>query len=152
VHAALGQLDLLPSQVAHFRGPQPVAVGDQDHGCVAMAVAAMLSRAVHQPLDLALGEVARLDCQVYRAWGAVSGCRFPADTPCLCVSYCAGYTPFLNSLLGSDASVWLAWRYPRAQLGPPSAVENQTGEFRQVAGAVERRLPMGALLNSIADP
>src|SRR5262245_65389077 len=37
-------------------------------------------------------------------------------------------------------------------LGRPSAVENQTGEFRQVVGAVERRLPMGALLNSIADP
>ena len=38
-----------------------MAVGDQDHGRVAMAVAAMLAGAVHQALDLALGEVAPLE-------------------------------------------------------------------------------------------
>ena len=37
-----------------------MAVGHQDHGRVAMPVAAMLAGAVHQPLDLALGEVAPL--------------------------------------------------------------------------------------------
>ena len=58
VQAALGQLDLLPLQVAHLGGPQAMAVGDQDHGRVAMAVAAMLAGAVHQPVDLTLGEVA----------------------------------------------------------------------------------------------
>ena len=52
VQAALGQLDLLPLQIADLRGPQTVAVGHQDHGRIAMAVAAMLSGAVHQPLDL----------------------------------------------------------------------------------------------------
>ena len=83
VQATLGQLDLLPLQVAHLGGPQTVAVGDQDHGRVAMPVAAMLSGAVHQPLNLALGEVAPLDCQVYDAWGAFLGCRFHADKPCL---------------------------------------------------------------------
>jgi len=59
----------------------------------------------------------------------------------------------LNSLLVSDALI--ATKHGGIQglmLGRPSAVENQTGEFRQVVGAVERRLPMGALLNSIADP
>ena len=76
VKAALGQFDLLPLQVADLRGPQTVAVGDQDHGRVAMAVAAMLAGTVHQPLDLALGEVAPRDCQVYDAWGAFLGCRF----------------------------------------------------------------------------
>src|SRR5262249_36963398 len=76
VEAALGKLDLLPLQVAHLRGPQAMAVGDQDHGRVAMAVAAMLSGAVHQALDLALGEIASLDCQVYDAWRAFLGCRF----------------------------------------------------------------------------
>jgi hypothetical protein len=80
-----------------------MAVGDKDHGRVAMPVAATLAGAVHQPLDLALGEVAPLDCQVYDAWGAFLGCRFHADKPCLRVSYCADYTPFLNSLLVSDA-------------------------------------------------
>src|SRR5262249_52816051 len=66
VQAVLGQLDLLPLQVADLRGPQAVAVGDQDHCRVAMAVATILASAVHQPLDLALGEIASLDCRVHR--------------------------------------------------------------------------------------
>jgi len=74
VKAALGQLDLLPLQVAHLGGPQAVAIGDQDHGRVAMPIAAVLARAVHQALDLALGEIASLDCQVYDAWCAFFGC------------------------------------------------------------------------------
>ena len=76
VQPALGQLDLLPLQVADFRGPETMAIGDQDHGRIAMPVTAMLAGAVHQPLDLALGEVAPLDCQVYDAWCAFPGCRF----------------------------------------------------------------------------
>jgi len=76
VKAALGQFDLLPLQVAHLGGPQTVAVGHQDHGRIAMAVAAMLAGAVHQPLDLTLGEIASRDCQVYDAWCAFLGCRF----------------------------------------------------------------------------
>src|SRR5215471_9874168 len=83
VEAALGQLDLLPLQVADLRGPQAVAIGDKDHGRVAMPIAAMLAGAVHQPLDLALGEIASLDCKVYDAWGAFFGCRFHADKLCL---------------------------------------------------------------------
>jgi len=76
VEAALGQFDLLPLQVAHLRGPQTVPIGDQDHGRIPMPIAAMLAGAVHQPVDLALGEIAPLDCQVYDAWGAFLGCRF----------------------------------------------------------------------------
>jgi len=53
-----------------------MAVGDQDHGRVAMPVAAMLAGVVHQPLDFALGEIASLDCQVYDAWCAFLGSRF----------------------------------------------------------------------------
>jgi hypothetical protein len=64
VQAALGQFDLLPLQVADLRGPQTVAVGDQDHSRVAMPVAATLAGTVHQALDLALGEIASFDCQV----------------------------------------------------------------------------------------
>src|SRR5262249_60427383 len=100
VQAALGQLDLLPLQVADLRRPQAMAVGDKDHGRVAMPIAAMLSGAVHQPVDLALGEVAPLDCQVYDAWGPFLGCRFHAGKPCLRVSYCIDYTPFLYSRKG----------------------------------------------------
>jgi len=101
VKAALGQFDLLPLQVADLRGPQAMAVGHQDHGRVAMPIAAMLAGAVHQPLNLALGEVAPLDCQVYDAWCAFLGCRFHAGKPCLRVSYCIGYTLFLHSRKGS---------------------------------------------------
>src|SRR5262249_3659772 len=90
-------LDLLPLQVADLRSPQAVAVGDQDHGRVAMPVAAMLACAVHQPLDLALGEIAPFYCQVYDGWCAVLGCRFHADKPCLRAAYCLAYTPFLHS-------------------------------------------------------
>src|SRR5215831_19208123 len=82
VQAALGEFDLLPLQVADLGGPQTVPIGDQDHGRVAMPVAAMLSGALHQPLNLALGEVSPLDCQVYDAWGAFLGCRFHADKLC----------------------------------------------------------------------
>src|SRR5262249_37267474 len=48
-------------------GSQAVPIGHQDHGCVAMPVAAMLAGAVHQPLDLPLSEVASLNCQIYDA-------------------------------------------------------------------------------------
>src|SRR5215471_18114685 len=100
VQTALGQLDLLPLQVADLRRPQAMAVGDQDHGRIPMPVAAMLSGAVHQPLNLALGEVSPLDCQVYDAWCAFLGCRFHADKLCLRASYCIGYTLFLHSRKG----------------------------------------------------
>src|SRR6516162_2911341 len=76
VQAALGEFDLLPSQVAHLRGPQTVSIGDQDHGRVAMPVTAMLAGAVHQPLDLALGEIAPSNCQIYDVWCAFPGSRF----------------------------------------------------------------------------
>src|SRR5262245_42899131 len=95
--AALGELDLLPLQVADLRRPQAMAVGHEDHGRVAMPVATMLASAVHQALDLALGEIASLDCQVYDGWSAFLGSRFHADKPCLRVSYCMGYTRFLDS-------------------------------------------------------
>ena len=75
VKAALGQFDLLPLQIADLRGPQTVAISDQDHGRVAMPIAAVLARAVHQALDLVFGEIASLDCQVYGGWSAVLGSR-----------------------------------------------------------------------------
>src|SRR6516165_8710035 len=108
VQAALGELDLLPLQVAHLGGPQTVAIGDQDHGRVAMPIAAVLARAVHQSLDLALGEVAPRDCQVYDAWGAFLGCRFHADKLCLRVADCLAYTHFVHSKGG--AAAWSASR------------------------------------------
>src|SRR5262249_55310950 len=95
MHACNPVLDTV--QVADLRCPQTV---DKDHGRVAMPVAAMLACAVHEPLDLALGEIAPLDCQVYDAWCALFGCRFHADKPCLRVCYCIRYTLFLHSHKG----------------------------------------------------
>jgi len=57
-------------------GPQTVAIGDQDHGRVAMPVAAVLASAVHRSLDLALGEIAPSNCQIYDVWCAFPGSRF----------------------------------------------------------------------------
>jgi hypothetical protein len=55
-----------------------VPVGDQDHGRVAVAVAAVLAGAVHQPLDFLPGEVsagsAPRNCQVYSGWCRGLGC------------------------------------------------------------------------------
>src|SRR5262247_813276 len=134
---------MLPLQVADLRRPQAMAVGDQDHGRVAMPVATMLASAVHQPLDLALGEVAPLDCQVYDAWGAFPGSRFHADKPCLRVSYCAGYTHLLNSLPSSDD---LSMTGMAVSKGSCSGAARQpwkikTGDFQQVVGAAARGGP-----------
>ena len=74
-----------------------MAVGHQDHGRVAMPIATVLARAVHQALDLALGEIASLDCQVYDVWCAFLGCRFHADKLCLRAASWLAYTLFLHS-------------------------------------------------------
>ena len=60
----------------------------------------MLAGAVHQALDLALGEIASLDCQVYDAWSVFFECRFHADKLCLRVADCLGHMPFLHSRKG----------------------------------------------------
>jgi hypothetical protein len=60
----------------------------------------MLAGAVHQALDLALGEIASLDCQVYDAWSVFFECRFHADKLCLRVADCLCYMPFLHSRKG----------------------------------------------------
>src|SRR5262249_33518377 len=76
VEATLGQLDLLPLQLADLRRPQTMAIGDQDHGRVAMPVAAILAGVIDQPLDLALGEITSFNCQVYDVWSVLLGSRF----------------------------------------------------------------------------
>ena len=50
-----GELGLVPLQIAHLGGAQPMAVGDQDHGGVAMPVPARLAGHLHQLLDLFAG-------------------------------------------------------------------------------------------------
>jgi hypothetical protein len=58
MQAALGKLDLVPLQVAQLARTQAVAISDEDHRGIAVAMAAAPTSAVHQPLNLALGEIA----------------------------------------------------------------------------------------------
>ena len=72
VHPALVELDLMPFQATHLARSQPVAVGDQYHGGIAMTVTAALSGTLHQLLDLALGEILP-NCEGYSGWCAGIG-------------------------------------------------------------------------------
>src|SRR5262249_25431616 len=60
-------------------------------------IAAMLACAVHQPLDLALREIASLDCQVYGGWSAFSGPRFHRDKAPILGADWLCYTRLLHS-------------------------------------------------------
>jgi hypothetical protein len=102
VQAALRKLDLLPLQVADLRCPQTVAIGDKDHGRVAMAAPTELASTVHQTLNLTLDEVAPFDCQVYDAWGTFLGCRFHRNKPNLLDAEWLRYTLFLHSRSTSE--------------------------------------------------
>src|SRR5215467_898262 len=105
VQAAFGQLDLLPLQVADLRDPQAVPIGNQDHGRVAMPIATMLPSTVHQPVNLTLGEVASLDCQVFDGWSAFSGPRFHRNKAPILEAYWLSYPHFLNSHKGRIGEV-----------------------------------------------
>src|SRR6478672_7816504 len=99
-----------------------MAIGDQDHGRVAMAVATMLASAVHQPLDLPLGEIASFDCQVYDGWCAFPGCRFHADKPCLrfrdYLAYMRGSSGAQHGGAGREANLIFVLP-PNVYVGPP---------------------------------
>ena len=102
VQAALGEFDLLPLQVADLRSPQTVAIGHQDHRRIAMAAPTELAGAVHQTLNLTLGEVAPFDCQVYDAWGAFLGCRFHRSKSTLLDAEWLDYSHLLHSQSASE--------------------------------------------------
>src|SRR5512132_3835214 len=77
----MGQIDLLPAKRAQFGRSQPMSEGQQDHGGVAVSVAIVASR-LHQPLDLAFGEVYS---------GAIVGVRQPTSRNCsLLDGWCLG--------------------------------------------------------------
>src|SRR5262249_46593840 len=74
--AAAIQLDHIPSQFAEFAGTQPVAVGDQDCGRVAVAVPGMLTGGILETVHLLWGQIfplpqigvarpTRCNCPVY---------------------------------------------------------------------------------------
>ena len=56
MQTAVGKVDGVPPQRNELARPQPVPVGDQHHGGIAMAVA-ILPGGIDQAGDLAIGEV-----------------------------------------------------------------------------------------------
>jgi hypothetical protein len=73
VQPALVKFDLMPLQIAHFRSSQAMTIGDQDHGCIAMATSVDLASRVHEALDLALGEIAAGNCEGFGGWYCAFG-------------------------------------------------------------------------------
>jgi hypothetical protein len=74
----MDEIDLLPTQGAQLGRSQPMPVGKQDHGRIAMPVP-VPARRLHQPLDLSLGEVlpdpimvigepTTVNCSLYSGW------------------------------------------------------------------------------------
>jgi hypothetical protein len=76
MQSALVELDLMPFEAADFTCSHPMAIGDQDHGCVAVSVAAELAGRVHELLNLALGEIAASNCEVFSVWCVGIGSLF----------------------------------------------------------------------------
>src|SRR5262249_26973552 len=86
-HAALGTpdmqlpgppVDVVPPKRHKFTGTQPMAIGDQDRGRVAMTPP-IVSGSLDQLLDLALGQVfprsGRADCYIYSRRSSPRGLR-----------------------------------------------------------------------------
>ena len=63
----------MPLEAADFAGSQSMAIGDQDHCCVAMTMPTVLTGSIDELLDLMLGEIASLDCEVFSVWCAGIG-------------------------------------------------------------------------------
>jgi hypothetical protein len=73
MQSALVELDLMPLEAADLRCSQAVAIGDQDHGGIAMTTATVLASGVHELLNLALGEIAASNCETFSVWYAGIG-------------------------------------------------------------------------------
>ncbi len=52
------QVNLIPPQPAHFRGAQPMAICNQDHGGITVPIAGPLAGGILEPLNL-------LFCQIF---------------------------------------------------------------------------------------
>src|SRR5262249_23142848 len=84
MQASLVELDLMPLEATDFTCSQPMTIGDQDHGGIAMTMAIHLAGRVHQSLDLALGEVAACNCEVFSVWRAGIGYLFSHEKSLSC--------------------------------------------------------------------
>jgi hypothetical protein len=70
VQSAMGKVDLLPAQRAQLGRSQSVPEGQEDHGRIPMAVPVSAGGALHQPLDISLGQV--LAGSIMPIWAATT--------------------------------------------------------------------------------
>src|SRR5262245_25842980 len=97
MQAALVELDLMPLEATDFTCSQPMTIGDQNHRCIAMTMAIHLAGRVHQSLDLALGEVAACNCEVFSVWCAGIGYLFSHEKSLSCKYYWKDNSFFVHS-------------------------------------------------------
>jgi hypothetical protein len=90
------ELDLMPFQVAHLRRSQAVAIGDKDHGGIAMAMPIALGSLNELP-NLALGKVATSNCEAFSAWRAGIASLFSHEKSLSSENDWKDNTPFLHS-------------------------------------------------------
>src|SRR5262245_60019248 len=95
---ALVELDLMPLQAADFACSQAVTIGDQDHGGIAMTASTVLAGSLHELFDLALGEVAALNCEVFSVWCVAMGCLICHEKSPSCKYDWKGYGLFLHNV------------------------------------------------------
>src|SRR6516162_33921 len=87
MQAPSGEVDVVPAQRHQLRGPQPVAVSDQDSRGVPMPRAILLG-GLDEALNLPVGEIftaALANCYIYRGWSRFAKPRvFHRNSPPAC--------------------------------------------------------------------
>src|ERR1039458_750156 len=117
-------VNLLPSQVADLRSPQPMPVSHEDHGGVPVTVA-IVPRGLDQLFDLALGQVLsaaklavrlppRGNCSFFDGWRHQLQVRFGHGFRLLAINDCSYKTHFTSSLRSSFGQFTL----PLSAAGP----------------------------------
>src|SRR5262249_12093681 len=115
---ALVELDLIPFQAADFACSHPVTIRDQDHGGIAMAASTVLTSSIHELLDLALGEIAPLDCEVFSVRRVIIGYLICHEKSLSGKYDWKDNRPFLHSLKLLFSGLLFAFFFSFLKLGP----------------------------------
>src|SRR5262249_4846266 len=104
MQAPSGEVDIVPAQRHQLRGPEPMAVSDQDSRGVPMPRAVLLG-GLDEALDLSVGEIftaALANCYLYLGSRRSPKPRvFHGNSPPTC-SYCCGRRRCMKCALGQN--------------------------------------------------